>query len=70
MKKKWVGNNGKVSIVKYEETPFEGGWACENPEGLSLCDCPMETVKYMWVVCHDLQYQRFFQSPGIYSLFL
>ena len=70
MKKKWVGNNGKVSIVKYEETPFEGGWACENPVGLSLCDCPMETVKYMWVVCHDLQYQRFFQSPGIYSLFL
>ena len=24
MKKKWVGNKGRVSIVKYGETSFEG----------------------------------------------
>ena len=23
MKKKWVGNKGRVSIMKYGETPFE-----------------------------------------------
>ena len=37
--------------------------------GLSVCDSPMETVEYMWVVCQDLQYQRLLPSPGIYSLF-
>ena len=22
---------------------------CENPMGLFVCDCPMETVEYIWV---------------------
>ena len=69
MKKKWVGYKGRVSIVKYGETPFRG-WACEIPMGLPVCDGPMETVEYMWVVRHDLQCQRLLQSPRIYSLFL
>ena len=41
---KWVSNKARVSIVKYGETPFdgEGGGACENPVGFSVCDGPME----------------------------
>ena len=42
--------------MKCGEIPFEGGgggvgWrgACENPVRLSMCDGPMETVKYMCV---------------------
>ena len=48
---KWVGNNARVSIVKYGETPFEelglggGGGACKNPVGFSVRDGPMETVE-------------------------
>ena len=56
MKKKWVRNKIRVSIVKYGETLFEG-------------DGPMVTVEYMWLVCHELQYQRLLQRTGIYSLF-
>ena len=36
-------------MVKCRETPFEGGGVCENPVRLSLCDGPMQTVKYMCV---------------------
>ena len=42
---KWVGYKARVSIVKYEETPFDEGGACENPVGFSVCDGPMETVE-------------------------
>ena len=26
-----------------------GGGVCENPKELSLDDCPMETVEYIWM---------------------
>ena len=26
-----------------------GGGVCENPKKLSLDDCPMETVEYIWM---------------------
>ena len=35
-----------VSIVKCEETLFEGG-ACENPVGLFTCDKPIKTAEYI-----------------------
>ena len=28
---------------------LRGKGACENPVGLSMCDVPIETVKYIWM---------------------
>ena len=45
--------NGKVtegrgSMVKCGETLLrDGGGACKNPVGLSMCDGPMETIDYI-----------------------
>ena len=43
MKKKWGATEGRSSIVKYVETPFEET-ACENSVGLSMYGDPIETV--------------------------
>ena len=60
MKKKWEGNRKKsfcsemwgdaVRVRVSVEEGKDGGWgACENLVGLSMCDDPIETVKYIWV---------------------
>ena len=39
--------NGEATKGRASEVLGEG--ACENPVGLSMCDGPIETVKYIWV---------------------
>ena len=36
-------------MMKCGKTPFKEGGVCENPVRLSMCDDPMQTVKYMCV---------------------